>query len=140
MAAKQLVVDTSVMVKWIRTEKEAFTKQADKLLRDLQKGKVELYAPELAKYEVGNVLIKRKLLPLEAKMSLDIYFAIPVRFIRETLELAEKTYIIADNLHITYYDASFLSLAQDLRCALITENMKHLGKSKTITVHSLGNY
>lgn len=137
---KRIVVDASVMVKWIRTEKELLLEQADTLLRDTQKDKIELYAPELAKYEIGNVLVKRKLKLLEAKSSLATLYHIPINFIPETQELAEQSYTLADKLTITYYDAAYISLAQELSCSLVTENVKHLGKVSTIKVIPLAEY
>lgn len=56
----------------------------------LEKEKVTLYAPELAKYEVGNVLTKRKLLTHEAEVSLNLFYSIPIQFIVETKELVTE--------------------------------------------------
>lgn len=140
MSKQRIVVDASVMVKWLRSEKEELLKQADKLLIDLKQGKVELYAPELSKYEVGNVLVKRKLLLDEAKASLVSYYNILINFIPESKELAQNTYKFADELNITYYDGAYLSLAKDLDAVLITENIKHLGKAKEVKVIPLSQY
>lgn len=140
MSKRQVVVDASVMAKWLRTEKEKYIEQANAMLDDLQKGYIELYAPELAKYEIGNFLKKRKLLAHEAKASLASYYSIPITFIAETKELAEKTYKFADELNITYYDAAYLSLAEELNSALITENVKHHGSTTKVKVIPLARY
>lgn len=140
MSKQRIVVDASVMVKWLRSEKEDLLEQADRLLRDFKQGKVELYAPELSKYEVGNVLIKRKLLLDEANASLASYYSLPINFIPESKELAQNTYKFADELNITYYDGTYLSLAKDLDAVLITENIKHLGKGKKVKVIPLSQY
>lgn len=140
MVKKRIVVDASVMVKWIRKEKEELLEQADLLLKHLQEGKVELYAPELAKYEVGNVLVKRKLAIHEAQNSLATYYNIPITYLSETKKLADKTYKTAANLEVTYYDASYIALAEELEGELVTENEKHLGKAKTIKVIPLASY
>lgn len=140
MIKQKIVVDASVMVKWLRTEKEKLLKQADKLLKDLEHGIVELYAPELSKYEVANVLVKRKLSFDEAKISLTTYYSLPISFIPETRNLAEKAYKFADELNITYYDGTYLSLAEEIDGVLVTENIKHLGKTKRVKVMPLSRY
>lgn len=140
MNKQKIVVDASVMVKWLRSEKEDLLDHADKLLTDFKQGKVELYAPELSKYEVGNVLVKRKLFIDEAKASLISYYNLPINFIAESKELAQNTYKFADELHITYYDGAYLSLAGEIDAILVTENIKHLGKAKEIKVIPLSQY
>lgn len=140
MSKQKIVVDASVMVKWVRSEKEQLLEQADKLLADFLKGAVDLYAPELSKYEVGNVLIKRKLVLDEAKSSLATYYSLPINFVPESKELAQDSYKFADELNITYYDGAYLSLAKDLDAVLITENIKHLGKGKEVKVIPLSKY
>ncbi len=47
---KKIVVDTSVLVKWLNHNDEPFVDHADALLRDAYERKVILFAPELAKY------------------------------------------------------------------------------------------
>lgn len=140
MMKKRIVVDASVMVKWLRSEREELLEQADRLLQDVQKGTVKIFAPELAKYEVGNVLVKRKLLLDEAKTSLATYYSLPITFIPETKELAQKAYKFADELNITYFDGTYISLAEELNSVLVTENVKHLSKSKKVKVLPLSQY
>lgn len=140
MKPKAFVVDASVMVKWIRTEREASLEQAEKLLKDLQENTVMLYAPELAKYEIGNALVKRKLTPEQAHKSLEVLYSIPVCFIPETAAFATMTYKLANELGITHYDAAYLTLGKEFKCTVITENIKHLGRAKAISVMSLANY
>ena len=140
MTRQRIVVDASVMVKWIRSEQEESLDQANLILTDLQNEKVELYAPELAKYEVGNVLVKRKLDPNAAASSLETFYNIVVNFISETEELAKNSCAFARELNITYYDGCYLSLAQKIDAMVITENIKHLGKTKKVKVMPLSEY
>ena len=49
---KTLIVDSSVIVKWLNQTKEQNLEQADKILSEAREGKIQLIAPELAKYEV----------------------------------------------------------------------------------------
>lgn len=137
----KIVVDSSVIVKWFNTKDEENLIDADKLLADALKGDIELLAPELAKYEVGNVLLfSKKLLPKETIIPFHAFFASPIQFIPQSEELAKETYEIAFNLGITYYDASFLSVAKQYNATLVTDNTKHQGKASDIKVVSLKDY
>lgn len=142
MGKKQLlVVDSSVIVKWVNTQKEENIGQANKILEDARAKKVELFTSELAKYEVGNALLVKKNLDLtQAYISLGIIHNLPVNFVSQTLSLAQSTYKIGQELNITFYDASFLSVAEQLGATLVTDNVKHHGKSKKVKVVPLKDY
>ena len=137
---KQVVVDSSVTVKWINQVDEARLDQADKLLMDAQSGSVNLLAPELSKYEIGNAILRKGLDLSRAYVSLGTVYQLPVTFVPESEELAKQTYKLADQTGITYYDASFVALAKQQSAILVTDNPKHQGKVKDITVVPLGNY
>lgn len=136
-----LVLDSSVIVKWLNSVDEENIDKTDKILADTLKGKLELIAPELAKYEIGNVLLlKKKLSKEEAEFSFQALYTYPIQFIAESEDLAKETYRLASTLGITYYDAAFLSLAKQYDALLVTENVKHQGKSKAVKVISLQDY
>lgn len=136
-----LVIDTSVFVKWLNQNREENLESADKILQDVKSRQVELIAPELVKYEIGNVLLKGKqLTPNQAYISLGTAYALPITFISESEESARQTYSLAYNLGVTYYDASFLSLAKQYNATLITDNIKDQGKKSYIKVVSLKDY
>lgn len=137
----KVVVDTSVLVKWLNKTDEKDIDKADEIMKAALDGDIQLLAPELAKYELGNVLLKGKqLTQQEAYISLGTAYSLPINFISESEELAKDTYNLAFNLKITYYDASFMSLAKQNDAVLVTENIKHQGKSLDIKVKSLGDY
>ncbi|MBU1000855.1 type II toxin-antitoxin system VapC family toxin [Patescibacteria group bacterium] len=136
-----LVIDTSVFVKWLNQNSEEDLESADKILQDVKSGKVELIAPELTKYEVGNVLLKGKqLTPNQASISLATAYTLPVSFVSESKETALETYSLACKLGMTYYDASFLSLAKLYNATLVTDNVKDQGKKSNIKVIPLKDY
>lgn len=137
---KQVVVDSSVSVKWLNQINEELLDKADKLLSEAQAGLANLLAPELSKYEIGNALLNKKLSLPEAFESLGTIYQLPVTFVPETEELANQTYKIAAQGSITYYDASFIALAKQENAILVTNNPKHQGKTTEIKVISLGDY
>lgn len=137
-----LVIDSSVAVKWLIIKDELYIGQADKVLKDLKAGFVELFMPELVKYEIGNVLLNKKLTLNDIKRSIALFYKIPIKFNKEDVVSSVVTAQIAFKYGITYYDASFIALAQKLEATLITDNPKHQNKykGKEIKIISLKNY
>lgn len=137
----RIVVDSSVILKWLYRADEKYLEQADKILQDGYTDKIFILAPELAKYEVGNVLLAAKKLEVgKAKEVFDIFYSLPVQFIAETLGHAEETYAVGSKSGITYYDASFVALAKKEGAILITDNPKHQQKFPGVKVVSLKDY
>lgn len=137
---KPLVIDSSVSAKWINSQDEKNLDEADKVLIDSMEGKIELFAPELSKYEVGNVLWKKGLGLPAALGSLASYYSIPINYIPWDLELAEKSMEIAIENKMTYYDASFAALADKFKAPLLTDNPKHQKRINGGKVISLKDY
>ena len=141
------MVDSSVIVKWVNRDNELELDQADKLLSDVQAGKVDLIAPDLAKYEVGNALMKKGIEEMQALQNLDTIYSLPIKFVSETEELASDTYRLANKVRLvggsakfTYYDASFAALAKQENATLVTANPKHQTKIPGIEVVPLESY
>lgn len=138
---KRLVIDSSVIVKWIHQENESHLTQSDQILIDAHKKGFELFAPELAKYEVANALVYgKKLTPKEAEIPIKALFSTPLRFFTFTFKETLETYKIATNNKITFYDASFVALAKEKDAILVTDNPKHQGKIKEVKVVALKDY
>ena len=137
----KIVVDTSVIIKWLSRDREESLTVADRLLSDTLDGKVELLAPELSKYEVGNVLLfSKKLSASQGSIVLTQFYSLPISFIAESDDLSKETYNLASKLSITYYDAAFMSLSKQYDAILVTENIKHQGKVSNIKVKALSDY
>lgn len=139
--ASIFVVDSSIIVKWLSQYNERYLDIADEILRDAQNESIVLIAPELSKYEVGNVLLLSKhLTPDQSLITLAQFYNLPIKFITESEELAQETFTLAYNLRTTYYDASFISLAKQYNATLVTENIKHQGKNSGVKVVALKAY
>ncbi|KKS93103.1 MAG: hypothetical protein UW68_C0012G0016 [Candidatus Collierbacteria bacterium GW2011_GWB1_44_6] len=136
-----VVLDTSVVIKWLNQSSEENIDKADEIMEAALRGKIKLFAPELARYECGNVLLKgKKMNPSEAQIVLGTAYALPITFISESEDMAKETFEIAFGMGITYYDAAFLCLAKKIDATLVTENIKHQAESKGIKVVSLSEY
>lgn len=137
----KIVVDSSVIVKWINQDNEKYIDKADKILQKAFEEKVFLLSPELARYEVGNVLLLgKKLTSIQAQQILATFYKLPVKFISISLNLCQKTYEIAERYKITFYDASFIALAELEEATLVTDNIKHQGKAREVKVIPLADY
>lgn len=140
MAIKRIVVDTSVMVKWVNIQDELYIKQADALLKDAQKSTIELFVPELAKYELGNAIAYKHMdMPLAQEVLATIHL-LPITYMPLTTDLAQKTLEIALQYSMTYYDTVFISLAQELGAMLVTDNVKHQRRVPGMNVVALRDY
>ena len=121
---KRFVLDTSVVVKWFYIEEGR--KTALRYLDLFKKGKIEVFFPELIKYELGNVLVKGKKAELkDAEKVLKEFFLLPFRYIQLDLEQGLRVLKVAKDLNITYYDASFFVVAEVTKAVLVTANPKH---------------
>jgi len=137
----KIVTDSSVILKWLYRTDEKYLEQADKILQDGYTNKIFILAPELAKYEVGNVLLAAKKLEVgKAREALEIFYSLPVQFIAETLGHAKGTYAVGSKSGITYYDASFVALARKEGAILVTDNPKHQQKFPGVKVIPLKEY
>ncbi len=137
---RTVVVDSSVTMKWISLVDEERVVEANKLLLNAQNGSVQLIAPMLSRYEIGSVLLKKKLSDSKAMESLEASYQLPIIFVAETEALAKQTLKIASGSGMSYYDASFVALAHEEKAVLVTDNPKHQGKIKTVQVKSLVDY
>ena len=120
---------------------ERYIANADKILRQVEAGKIVLYAPDLAKCEVANALLKGKQLEEdEARIALHTLYNFPITFVTENEKTAKRSFAIAKQFDITYYDAVFVVLADMMHATLVTENIKHQGKVAQNNVVALRDY
>lgn len=137
----KIIVDSSVIVKWLHQKDEKWLDRAGQVAKDAYKGNVKLITPELAKFEVMNALIYGKRLTLEeVKLPIKILFTIPINFVTFNQKYSFETYKIAKETGITFYDASFIALAMENNATLVTDNPKHQGKVKEAKVMALKDY
>ena len=138
---KKLVLDSSVIIKWLNKKNEQYLAQANKLLDELELGTIEVSVPHLVKFEVANALLKgKRLLSEEAAFALDSFNKLPLQYFDFDLSLLRECYKIAEKQNITFYDASFIALAKHLNATLITDNPKHQKKFVNVNIISLEDY
>jgi predicted nucleic acid-binding protein len=121
------VVDASVAFKWLIPDaSEEDVPAAKALLVEHMEGRVQIAVPALLYYEVANILLfGRSRLPSgEAAEALSDFFALPLMVVPPAPETADVAMRLASQYQLSYYDASYVALAETLECELITADQR----------------
>ena|SRR3989344_6594423 len=135
-----VVVDASVAYKWFSpTEENA--EVAVGLFKDHITSKNKIIVPDLIIYELANVWstktalgvkqIRQNLSDLKEAM-LDME-AVTFNFLEKVIEISKKYKISA-------YDATYIVLAKERKCVLVTADAKLISQVKLPFVKDLANY
>lgn len=129
-----LVFDASVVAKWFFEEEE--TDLALTLLEKHKLGKININVPVLLLFEFGNTLIKkfREDIDTQEEFNRDLadLLASELNFVAPTQDLLKLTYTLARKYEITFYDATYVALAQKLKCDFITADKKLVKAAKRL--------
>jgi predicted nucleic acid-binding protein len=112
------VVDSSVILKWFRP-KEPLGQSALAIRQAYLDEKLELVIPDLAVYEVTNVLRYRASEVL-ATQAMESLFDLRIPIHRLSHQMIRQTLEGAFQHDVTVYDAAFLAVAKTLRLQLVT--------------------
>ena len=124
MAAK-IVVDSSVLIKWVKARDEDLVKEARRLLGEVERRPLEVHVPALLLYEVGNVLLmKTDLGPDDLDAALDQLDALPLIVAPPAPALLRRAGRLGRQLGLTFHDASFVALAVELDCPFVTADRR----------------
>ena len=137
---KKIVVDNSVITKWLSSVLEDNLEQADLLLTRATENKLQLFAPEMTKYEAGNTILKGKKLNIPQGISaLTAFYSLPITFLPENDIRMATTFAFAYDHKLSYYDAAYLTLAKELDATLITAD-KEQSSTKLVKTILLSDY
>ena len=124
---KNYVVDASVILKWVLgNERESDHEQAMALLETWTEGDIELSAPILWQYEVGNFLGRS--LNEEAMDKMNLLLNLNIRNVAFTDGMWNQCFTWMRQKSITFYDASYLAVAFEVQGTLITADEKFAGE------------
>ena len=136
---RSYVVDASVILKWVLgSERESDQDRAMALLNAWVEGRVELSAPILWQYEVGNFLGRE--LHRQAAEKMDLLLNLNIRSVDLTGIIFKRCFSWMSQNKVTFYDASYLAVAFDLQAILITADekfAKKMGKTDRICLLKL---
>lgn len=116
---RAIVPDASVILKWVLDdEDEVSTAAARDLLDRSFSDDLNLFVPQLWLYEVGNVLSRKQ--PAEAANLLLALRQLRMTEIRLDATAVERTCELTGNFGVSFYDASYLAVAEQQKAVLVT--------------------
>lgn len=123
-----LILDSSVIAKWYF--KEENSDLARRLLEQHQVHLIQITSPILLFFEIGNIFINKKLTAVNFSRHIQDLLALNLTIINTEKVLLKNTFAIALNYQLSFYDATYVALAQKLKCDFITADKKLYQKTK----------
>jgi len=126
---KWYVVDASVIIKWVLgDESEPDQEKALNLLDAWVNGTVELSAPTLWQYEVGNFLGRE--LHQDASEKMKLLLNLDIKSVDLTSAMFDRCFVWMRQKGITFYDASYLAVAAETGADLVTADKKFTNRMR----------
>lgn len=129
-----LVIDASIAVKWFIPESDS----SDALsIRNAHRNQViSLFAPDLLTYELANALRYRSSMTIsDLKGAIESLFDLDLALIGPTAKSVSRATSLARTLDLTTYDATYLMLAQELDCQVVTSDKPFHDKVQALQVN-----
>jgi predicted nucleic acid-binding protein len=122
-----LVLDASVILKFVRTENEEDQHTALAILKDFQEGAIDIIMPGFWIFEVGNTLVRK-----EEEFENLYQFLLDARFATYNFTSDELVGIgrFAKKNKVSFYDASYHFLAKLTNSVFVTADSKYFAKTK----------
>jgi predicted nucleic acid-binding protein len=132
-AAKKIVVDSSVLIKWFKTRDEDLLREARALRAEVEARSLEVHVPALLLYELGNILLlKTTLAPQGLDDALDHLETLPFVVAPPATPLLKRAARLGRELGLTFYDSSFMALAAELECPFITADRRLFARAQAV--------
>ncbi len=131
-----MVLDASVILKWFMEERGS--EKANILKEDHVAGKFSITVPDILIYEVGNALrYEPEFSFKEVNSSIGQLYELNLNIIAPLPDIANLTTEIAYQKEITFYDASYVALAQELDFQYVTADEKLYNKLRELPFTTL---
>ena len=129
------VIDASVAAKLFITED--YTDKATEIIEAHARGNLSFLAPTLIMYELGNVFCKHpQMTPKQAYEFLTRFLDLQINMIdvHSNAELLKEACDISKNKDVTFYDASYIAIAEKTKIKLVTADEKIRNKVPETTI------
>lgn len=132
---EHVVLDASIIIKWIKPHNEAGVTESEEYFIKNAQGLIKVHVPTLLLYEVHNTIARlsdktpQKLGIFMNHLELDEHGLIDVS--------VKYAYDLCRRYCISFYDASYIALAHELKCDFITADIKLVKKVSLPFVKSL---
>ncbi len=136
---KYYVIDASVACRFLLVED--LSDEAERVLEDFLEGSVDLVAPEIVLYEVGNALwkaVRLQLLELEQALEKYSYFhGLGLASIQLTRKEHGETLRWGAERDATYYDSAYVISTRRTGATLLTadDNLHEKARMEVATLH-----
>jgi predicted nucleic acid-binding protein len=140
--SRTMVMDSSVFIKWFSKDKEGDMDNAVSILESLTNKDIIIACPEIAIYELANVLYYKPDLDYERiKIALEQFLNLGIEFIKLFKDLILDANKIRHDLDITFYDSSYLAVAKFFKLKFITADKKLYNSCRELgNVELLGDF
>lgn len=126
----KIIFDTSVATKWFFEEEK--NEEAKKLLENIVDNHGEIVEPHIFLFELGNVFLNKKITgSQQVREAVEHLNRAGMRFVEMTFSEIEKIVETAHLFNLSFYDASYVFLAQKLDCEFYTADKKLFNKVKS---------
>lgn len=132
---REVVLDTSVVVKWFAQEKNS--DKAATLLNEIVKSKLHPILPEIILAEIANALrYNKNFQKEETEEIINKFLQLEVSFV-PIEKIIQETIATAYQLNLAIYDTLFVTLAEQLDIVLITADYLHHKKEYSKRIYWL---
>ena len=132
---RDLLLDTSALLKWFHRQGEDELEQAEWHLQAHREGVVRAHILDLEVYELGNVMVRAlNRTAQQAGAVLEAALALcgpPLKLPDEAFGIAAD---IATADQLSFYDAAFASAARHFECSLVSADRRLLATGHAITL------
>ena len=131
------VLDASVLLKWFIEEQGS--QAALELKRRYLDGELIIVIPDLALYEIPNVLrFKRRIPESEVKAVMHAFWMLSLEIVAPTLSLLNEAIHLSFMTGLSLYDCTYAASAKELKATLITadKELSH-STSQFLSTHLL---
>lgn len=132
-----MVLDTSIIIKWIKNSEEIDRDKALTLYKKLRSKEITVEVPDLLFYELSNFGSRQPAQALAACHDLINNLFDPeleINVLPANEELIQYAMSLAHDLSISAYDATYLALAEKLNTKLVTADKKLLLAAPALTL------
>lgn len=124
-----IVVDASIVMKWIEEEKDTAIARAFQM--NHLEGKEEIVAPQLLFYEIANTLSTKSFTtPSYIAAGLDLLSKMHLVVYKEEQEDILQAALLAREYDVAFYDMLYVVVAQKNACLLVTADERFVKKTE----------
>lgn len=130
-----MVIDTSIVIKWIKHSKEEGVSEALEYYQKFQNNEITLAVPDIIFYEISNFASRQtEETSLACQELINFLLESGTEIIPPNKESLAETIALAHTLNISAYDAAYLTTARNSKTKLLTADQKLIQVAPDLTI------